>query len=436
MTPIIPSIHDINALLDYLPYFQDQNNQFHQVIDNPPQLPYSDYSNTVNKFYHDLYQRNMIMDFDWTQWTGEGEKYIKNRELLATADITLIQKLFTMIIRSDRFCEGLLGEMIDEGFILDLLLRLKHIRGEIEDRFHGAIIGLAVGNCMGVALEVTDPGSFQPVNDMVGGGPFNLDLGMWTDDTSMALCLAESLIKSHDFDPKDQMERYLRWYHEGHLSVNGECFDIGNTTRQALMAFEKTGQANSGPDHEYSAGNGSLMRLAPVPLFYMSNPLMALEMSARSSCTTHKHPLAVDACRYMGGLIHGALIGKSKEELLTPRYSPWPGYWEENPLVTKIDQVACGSFKHKEPPEIRGRGFVVKSLEAALWAFYKSDTFEEGCLLAVNLGEDADTTGAIYGQLAGAYYAKSAIPTKWIKGLKKLDLIESITDRLYQTTGR
>jgi ADP-ribosyl-[dinitrogen reductase] hydrolase len=127
MTPTIPNIHDINALLEYLPYFQDQNNQFHQVIDKPPQLPYSDYSNTVDKFHHDLYQRNMIMDFNWPQWKNEGKKYFDNRELLDTADITIIQKLFTLIIRQDRFCEGLVGEMIDEGFILDLLLRLKDI---------------------------------------------------------------------------------------------------------------------------------------------------------------------------------------------------------------------------------------------------------------------------------------------------------------------
>jgi ADP-ribosylglycohydrolase len=432
MTLKIPNIHDIEALLEYLPYFQDQNNQFYQVINKPPQFPYLSYSETVDKFRQDLYHLNMIIDFDWTQWIGEGKKYIDNHELLATTDITVLQKLFTSIVRSERFSEGLLGDMIDNGIILDLLVRLKGIRGEIEDRFHGAIIGLAVGDAMGVPLEFTDPGTFQPVNDMIGGGPFNLDPGMWTDDTSMALCLAESLIKTRDFDPVDQMQRYLRWYQEGHLSVTNECFDIGNTTRQALMKFAETGEPYSGPDHEYSAGNGSLMRLAPVPLFYMSNPLKALEMSGKSSRTTHNHPLAVDACRYMGGLIHGALMGKSKDEILSPHYSPVPGYWDENPLLKEINVVASGSFKCKEPPAIRGRGFVVKSLEAALWAFYKSDTFEEGCLLAVNLGEDADTTGAIYGQLAGAYYGKSGIPKKWINSLKKLDLIEFIIDRLFK----
>jgi len=432
MTPTIPTIQDIDILLEYLPYFQDQSNEFYEVISKPEEMPFATYSDTVDAFHRDLYRRNMILDFDWSQWADEANKYLDNRELLDNADIAVLQKLFTLIIRQDRFCEGLLGDMIDEGFILDILLRLKSIRGEIEDRFHGAILGLAVGDSMGVPLEFTDPGTFEPVNDMVGGGPFNLSPGMWTDDTSMALCLAESLIECRDFNPADQMKRYLKWYHDGHLSVNGRCFDIGNTTRQALMAFEETGEPYSGPDDERSAGNGSLMRLAPVPLFYMSSPLKALENSALSSRTTHNHPLAVDACRYMGGLIHGALLGKSKEEILSPRYSPVPDYWDENPLQKAIDEVACGSFKDREPPQIRGRGFVVKSLEAALWAFYKSETFEEGCLLSVNLGEDADTTGAIYGQLAGAYYGKSKIPQKWMGKLKKLDLIESIIERLFQ----
>lgn len=306
----------------------------------------------------------------------------------------------------------------------------------IKDKFYGAILGLAVGDAMGVPLEFKDPGTYQPVNDMVGGGAFDLMPGMWTDDTSMALCLAESLAEKGSFDPIDQLHRYLKWYREGYLSSNGICFDIGNTTRRAITIFADTGEPYPGPDDEYSAGNGSLMRLAPVPLFFMSNPLESLELSGRSSCTTHKHILAVDSCRYLGGLIHGALIGKSKQKLLSPRYSPVNGYWEEKPLATLVDEVACGSYKEKQPPLIRGRSYVVKSLEAAIWAFHNSDNFEEGCLLAVNLGEDADTTGAIYGQLAGAYYGKKGIPRKWLDKLVKQDLIEDIIDDLLEAIDK
>ena len=196
------------------------------------------------------------------------------------------------------------------------MVRQKKINHEIVDKFYGTLIGLAVGDALGAPLEFKHPGSFEPVNDMMGDGPHHLEPGEWTDDTSMALCLAESLIETGTFDPVDQLNRYLRWYRDGYLSVNDRCFDIGNTTREALMIFEETGNPYPGPKNEYSAGNGSLMRLASVPLFYMSDPLEALEMSGKSSRTTHNHPLAVDACRYMGGLIHGALIGTSKDELL------------------------------------------------------------------------------------------------------------------------
>ncbi|NYB53054.1 MAG: ADP-ribosylglycohydrolase family protein [Methanobacteriaceae archaeon] len=320
--------------------------------------------------------------------------------------------------------------------MVKILVRLEQVKEEIMDRFRGAILGLAVGDALGAPLEFKSPGTFQPVHDMIGGGPFNLEPGMWTDDTSLALCLMESLIKKQKFDPIDQLSRYQCWYKEGHLSVMGDCFDIGNTTLQALKTFDETGEPYPGPDHELSAGNGSLMRLAPVPLFYMSYPIRAIDCSGLSSRTTHNHPLAVDACRYLGSLIHGALIGADKNELLSPRYSLIEGYWEDNPLAPEIDEVAAGSYKDKKPPEIRGRGYVVKSLEAALWAFYNSDNFQEGCLLAVNLGEDADTTGAIYGQLAGAYYGASQIPSKWINKLAKLDLIQSFIDSLLEASTK
>jgi ADP-ribosyl-[dinitrogen reductase] hydrolase len=431
-----PNIHNIDKLLEYLSYFDNRENNFFELINKPPQIPFYSYSDMVMKFYKSLYNENMIKMFDWSKWGSEAKKYINDPLKLEKADLPTIQKLFTTIIRADRFSEGLLGDMIDDGVILNLLVRLEQIREEIVDRFYGSLIGLAVGDAMGAPLEFKSPGSFEPVNDMIGDGPHHLKPGEWTDDTSMALCLAESLIETGKFDPVDQLSRYLRWYRDGYLSVNDKCFDIGNTTREALMIFEETGEHYPGPENEYSAGNGSLMRLSPVPLFYMSNPKDAIEMSGKSSRTTHNHPLAVDACRYMGGLIQGALIGTSKEELLSERYSPVQGYWNKNTMAPEIEKVACGSFKRKEPPEIRGRGYVVKSLEAALWAFYKSNSFEEGCLLAINLGEDADTTGAIYGQLAGAYYGFSNIPYKWGKKLAKTDMIEIIIEKLLKSSNQ
>jgi ADP-ribosylglycohydrolase len=250
----------------------------------------------------------------------------------------------------------------------------------------------------------------------------------------MALCLAESLIECRGFDPKDQMERYVSWWKEGHLSSTGECFDIGNTTRTSLSAFLRTGNPFSGPTDPRTAGNGSLMRLAPVPMFYANDPQAAIEKSGESSRTTHGATVCIDACRYFGALIVGALKGEEKETILSDHYCHVPGYWDEKPLIPGIAEIAAGSFKYKNPPEIRGSGYVVQSLEAVLWAFYHSNTFDEGCLMAVNLGDDADTTGAIYGQIAGAYYGEEGIPRKWLSILTNRNLISSLTDQLMHIT--
>ncbi|MBN1286462.1 MAG: ADP-ribosylglycohydrolase family protein [Anaerolineae bacterium] len=298
-------------------------------------------------------------------------------------------------------------------------------------RYRGALLGMAAGDALGTTLEFTRPGAFTPITDMVGGGPFHLAAGQWTDDTSMGLCLAESLIERRGFDPVDQLRRYVRWWRAGHLSSTGECFDIGNTTRQALHSFEMTPRPYPGPTHPQSAGNGSIMRLAPAPLFYANDPREAIARAGESSRTTHGAPAAVDACRYFGALLVGAVQGVDKATLLAPRYSPAPGVWEAGPLCPEIDAVAAGSFKEKEPPDIVGSGYVVQSLEAALWAFYRSASFEEGCLLAANLGHDADTTAAVYGQLAGAYYGEAGIPARWREKLALRAVIESFADRLF-----
>jgi ADP-ribosyl-[dinitrogen reductase] hydrolase len=299
------------------------------------------------------------------------------------------------------------------------------------DRYWGCLLGLAAGDAFGTPLEFKRPGSFKPLTDMVGGGPFELAVGQWTDDTAMALCLAESLTETGGFDALDQMKRYVRWYRQGYMSSTGRCFDIGNTVRDALHRFEASGDPISGSTHPYSAGNGSLMRLAPVPMFYARHPRIAIERSAQSSRTTHAAQAAVDACAYFGGLLVGALNGVSKEDLLSGAYAPIPGYWSDRSLSREIEEVACGSFKLRNPPEIKGSGYVVRSLEAALWAFYNSENFREGCLLAANLGEDADTTAAIYGQLAGAYYGVLDIPDPWRSQIALRSLIKTLAEKLF-----
>ncbi len=299
------------------------------------------------------------------------------------------------------------------------------------NRFRGCLMGLAAGDALGTALEFKPPGSFHPIDDMIGGGPFRLKPGQWTDDTSMALCLAASLIERGEFDALDQMQRYVRWWREGYLSATGSCFDIGNTVADALSSFIESGDPYAGSTDAFSAGNGSLMRLAPVPMFFIGNAAEAIDRGAESSRTTHGAEEAVDACRYFSGLLVGALRGIKKDSLLAPHYCPVEGLWERSPLSEKIAGIAGGSFERREPPAIRGTGYVVDALEAALWAFQKTKDFREGALLAVNLGDDADTTGAIYGQIAGAHYGVEAIPFEWRRQLTMAAEIGAMADRLY-----
>ena len=299
------------------------------------------------------------------------------------------------------------------------------------DRFRGCLLGLAAGDALGTTLEFKSPGTFEPIDDMVGGGPFNLQPGQWTDDTSMALCLATSLIEQGGFDARDQMERYVRWWREGYMSSTGRCFDIGGTVRSALTRFERDGEPHAGSTEPNSAGNGSLMRLAPVAMYFASDPAAAIRMAADSSRTTHGAQGAVDACRYFAGLLVGALEGVDKQTLLSPGYCPVEGLWEREALAEEIARIADGSFKDRNPPEIRGTGYVVQSLEAALWAFHHSNGFREGALLAANLGADADTTAAIYGQIAGAYYGVDGIPAEWRDQLTMAAEITSLADSLH-----
>lgn len=296
-------------------------------------------------------------------------------------------------------------------------------------RYRGALLGLAAGDALGTTIEFRKPGSFKPLTTIVGGGPFDLKPGEWTDDTTMALCLAESLVELGKFDMEDQLRRYCRWWKHGHLSVKGKCFDIGNATRSALARFMDSGDPCSGATGVSTSGNGSIMRLAPAPLFCSRDIAKAVHYAAESSRTTHGSPDCVDACRYMAAILVGALDGKPKSELIDPDY--WPSLKITPALTQNIAAIANGSYRIKEPPEIQGSGYVVRSLEAALWAFHKSKNFQDGALLAVNLGDDADTTGAVYGQIAGAYYGEDGIPREWRDMLAMRDLIERRADELF-----
>ncbi len=301
--------------------------------------------------------------------------------------------------------------------------------GSMEDCKRGALIGMAVGDALGAAVEFKSPGRFEPVTDYRTGGPHGLDIGEWTDDTSMALALADSIANA-GWDLNDQARRYCDWRREGKYSVNGRCFDIGITCSNSLSQFQYTGDArNCASRDERSSGNGSIMRLAPVPIRFASLFPYEIEELARyaeeSSLVTHASEQCLSACRYFALVLAGLMAGRPREEVLAPDWEPLRRLCRAKPLAEPVEDVALGSFRRLQPPDIKGTGYVVKSLEAALWSFHDAKDFREAVLKAVNLGDDADTTGAVCGQLAGAYWGESAIPQDWREKLARRDLLET-----------
>ncbi len=293
----------------------------------------------------------------------------------------------------------------------------------IRDRFRGCLLGLACGDAVGTTVEFRRRGSFAPLTDMVGGGPFGLKPGQWTDDTSMALCLASSLTELRKFDPHDQMTRYVRWWKHGYLSATGDCFDIGGTTSTALSAFQRTGNPFSGPTDDRSLGNGSIMRLAPVPLYFYPDHMRAVKMAGESSRTTHGHPQCIDACKLLAAILCRLLDSGGKAGVVF--HAPYHD-WD----AAEVVEIAGGEYRSKSGGQINGSGYVISSLEAALWSFVTTDSFEDAILRAANLGDDADTTAAVCGQIAGAHYGASAIPAHWLDKLAMRDEIEALADRL------
>ncbi len=301
----------------------------------------------------------------------------------------------------------------------------------LKDRLNGALLGLAIGDALGAPVEFVKRGSFPDVVGYQAGGKFRLQSGEWTDDTAMALCLAQSLIDMDGFDPVDQLERYIQWLTNGYMSCTGKTVGVGKTVLRALMNYHRTNNACSLLVHEKFSGNGSLMRLAPIPIYYHSSLDAAVYYAAHSSKTTHASVIAIDVCRYLAYVLVHLFYGIAKDEFFGDKFiDDIYRYFHDDPLHPEVENIASGMFIAKTADDIQSSGYAIHSLEAAMWSFYHTDTFEAAILKAVNLGDDADTVGAITGQIAGAHYGKKGIASSLLKGLAHLQMIESIADGL------
>lgn len=285
----------------------------------------------------------------------------------------------------------------------------------MKDKALGAFIGLAVGDAIGAPVEFLKRDTFEPVTGMRSGGYFKLRAGDWTDDTAMALALAHSVLAKGDVDPRDIMDRFVDWIRNANYTHTNIGIGLGATVKRALQRYSNDvpwnpffGNPLAGSTEPVESGNGSIMRLAPVPIFFHDDIEMARAKSIEHSRTTHASDLVLTAVTTLSDIIVNNIQGK--------------GY-----------QCPMEIFS-KARDDIHSTGFVVHTLEAAQWAVGQTDNFKDAVLLAANLGVDADTVAAVAGQIAGSLYGLSSIPTEWIEQLAWRDHLMDVATRLFERT--
>ncbi len=278
-----------------------------------------------------------------------------------------------------------------------------------KDRALGALVGLAVGDAVGTTLEFTNRDSRPALTDMVGGGPFGLEPGEWTDDTSMALCLADSLIADKgEVDPRHLLARFVNWWRLGVNSVTGQCFDIGGATSSALRMFELHGTVENNAE-EHLQANGSIMRLSPVVLCAESRE-QACALALAQGRTTHAAAVPQKCCELLAGYL-----------------------WDTTETGVLPPGVAEKGDRNRR--DVISTGHASATLEAACWSVATTSDFRSAVLKAANLGDDADTVGAVTGQLAGALYGLSGIPADWLEKLAWRDDIVGRAEKLWALRG-
>ena len=294
-------------------------------------------------------------------------------------------------------------------------------------RARGALVGLAVGDALGTTNEFQPAGSFEPITDMVGGGVFDLEPGQWTDDTSMALCLADSLLAQGRYDSFDVMERYDRWRKDGYRSSTGTCFDIGNQVMRSLWDFEVNQRVPRTAQRTTSAGNGAIMRLAPVVIagFEHREIREIVATAGLSARETHYSVEAEAATEVFAALLVGALLGWAPEHIINVGWaSTGPAFDEMAARVISTDPAERAAWEKDTS------GYIVHGLRLAVHGLLDFGSFDEAVLAIANMGGDADTNAAIYGQLGGAHFGVEAIPASWRSTLYQGDEIDALARAL------
>ncbi|MEW6615134.1 MAG: ADP-ribosylglycohydrolase family protein [Thermodesulfobacteriota bacterium] len=300
----------------------------------------------------------------------------------------------------------------------------------------GGLFGLCIGDALGVPVEFKSRSQLKknPITDMVGYGSHNQPPGTWSDDSSLAFCLAESLCNG--FDIQDIADRFVRWLYEGYWTPYGRAFDIGGTTRIAISRLKKgINLLDAGPNDEFSNGNGSLMRILPLAFqLEKSDSPQQFVITHQVSCLTHGHIRSQMACGMYIHLVINILKGnppklayKNMKDVVLKYYSK-PPYSIE---LTNFARILESDIFELPEKSIKSSGYVVDTLEASLWCFLNNNSYTDTVLTAVNLGGDTDTTGTVAGGLAGIYYGYENIPKNWIDVVVRKNDIMELGERLY-----
>lgn len=280
----------------------------------------------------------------------------------------------------------------------------------VHDRVAGAFVGLAIGDALGAPVEFADRGTFEPVTSYRSGGRFNLPAGAWTDDTAMALCLAQSMIEKRTLDSGDLLNRFCDWAENGTNTSTGISVGIGQNTLRVLGDFRRNGYLEALPFGAKNDGNGSLMRLAPVSCFAKDDIEEAVALAGLQSRATHASRHAEECCQILAELLCHLINETSLPSAISQTH--------KRQVNSKISEMMHRNIVDESEDDIRSGGYVIDTLHAALWSNLTTDSFEGAVLRASNLGDDADTTAAVAGQIAGAMYGYSNIPKDLKDGLK------------------
>lgn len=372
-----------------------------------------------NNLYKDFYE--ILLKMKDNNISLKQEEIIQHLTIISIKDHKLL-KLFNKI-NYENYNKDLKSFLNNLNTEVDLFISIKEESNIQLKNSIACLLGLACGDALGTTLEFTERGSQEHHTDIIGGGVFKLKAGEWTDDTSMALCISKSL-QEDGFSLKGQMDNYVKWMRHGYLSSNGRCFDIGVTTSNAIKQYLHLKNPKAGSKEIHHSGNGSIMRLAPIPIYFYQNINKTIQYSAESSLTTHGSPECIESCMLLGAILNlfiNNINNESKKELIFNSNLENILNLKEPKVIQLLNGDSWLKLKYEELPNT---GYVIDTLISALWCLYYSKDFEEALILAVNLCGDADTIGAVCGQLAGAYYGYDQIPNHWVSIIKESTYIQ------------